>query len=240
MAAIINLRTLFKNHFNTKEISDDDLKKFSEDHLARIAANNPSNLFDTIIAAMGVAHTSYFGAISREDVAGAVQQALTKQVDSLMDTFKKTVERKEGAIRSAFGADAPEYQEFFPQGRTEYSTADKANVEMLMLRFATAATTYAAQLENGLSSVFTSLHTLYQSARTAQLAKKGQVGDLRDATAATRDVVEVQLTKNLHFIAYQFPGDVEKCMSYFDQSFLRDADADNNDVDGSLPDNPPA
>jgi hypothetical protein len=93
---------------------------------------------------------------------------------------------------------------------------------MLMTRFLTAVSTYADQLEPGLDDLFSNLKNNYQLARTAQLGKKGAVGDLRDNSAAVRDALEIQLTKSLHFIAYKYPGDVEQCMAYFDQSFLRD------------------
>jgi len=32
---MMNMETFFKNHFNTKEISDDNIRKFTEIHLQR-------------------------------------------------------------------------------------------------------------------------------------------------------------------------------------------------------------
>ena len=37
---MINMETLFKNHFNTNKISDDDIQKFAEINLQRTSANN--------------------------------------------------------------------------------------------------------------------------------------------------------------------------------------------------------
>jgi hypothetical protein len=48
---MINLETFFKNHFDTKEISDNNLKLFAEDHLQRITANNPGGIYSSGITA---------------------------------------------------------------------------------------------------------------------------------------------------------------------------------------------
>lgn len=37
---MINLKTLFQNHYNTERISDDNLRKYTEVHIERLAANN--------------------------------------------------------------------------------------------------------------------------------------------------------------------------------------------------------
>ena len=39
-SSMINMETLFKNHFNTNKISDDDIQKFAEINLQRMSANN--------------------------------------------------------------------------------------------------------------------------------------------------------------------------------------------------------
>ncbi len=221
MAGIINFETFFKNHFDNRAISDDDLKKFSEDHLARITANNPGGRLTPIIAPAGSAHTAYFGAITDEDTARAIQQALTIRVDDAAAAFTAYVRRREGAIRDAFGQEGPEYQEFFPQGLSEYTRADRANIEQLMDRFADAARRHVDALPQGFEQEVLALRAAYQSARTGQLGKKGEVGDRIEDSIQRRNVLETQLTANVHFIGFQFPGNVEQCMAYFDQSFIR-------------------
>ncbi len=218
---MINLKTLFKNHLASKEISDDELMAFSQDHLARITANNHDGILDPIIGATGAAHIACFGAISDEDVAAAVRQGMTINVDRAIAAFKKLVQRREGAIRSAFGEDGPEYQEFFPHGMTEYSQATKENIEVLMNRFATAAATYAARLERGLPELFTAARDAYQPLRKEQLGKKGDVSGKKTTAAATRNTLELQLTGNMHFIGWRFPGNEQHCLTFFDQSILR-------------------
>ena len=216
------METLFKNHFDTVKISYDNLKKFSEDHLARITANNPGGVFNDLVTKTGIAHTAYFGAITNKDVATAVKQGMTLAVDNQIAAFKALVRRKESAVANAFGDDSPQYQEFFPHGMTEYSNAIKANIETLMSRIATAGDTYKNELGEEFGQAFSDSYRAYQSLREAQLGKKGSVSDLQDVTGKNRTVLELQLTANLHYIAFTYPGEVQQCLSYFDQSFLRD------------------
>jgi len=217
---MINLKSLFKNHFSDKEISNDELRKFAEDNLMRLTANNPSSAFTTIISATGIKYTAYFGALSNTDVAEAVRQALTVTVDNKLKAFKEKVSRKEADIRSAFGKDGAEYQEFFPHGMTEYSNATKENVEVLMERLVVSSNKYAAQLPDDFPDMWSATHDEYQTARATQLGKKGMVADNADTRDAARTALELQLVANLHFIGFTYPGDVEQCMAYFDQSFI--------------------
>lgn len=219
---MINLETFFKNHFDTKEISDENLRKFAEVHLQRLSANNGGGDFTQMINDTTNAYTSYFGAITDEDTKFAVQQGLTITVNNAVQNFKKAVSQKEGLVRATFGKDSPQYQEFFPLGLTEYSNATLQNVEMLMKRFETASAAHQAQLGPALSAEFNGYLTAYTNARAAQLLKIGEVADSKTSTSLKRDEVEKELMKNVHLIGAMFVGDVNRCMDFFDQSFLRD------------------
>ena len=118
---MINLKSFFKNQFDTSKISDDKLKKFTEDHLQKLISNNTSDQFDTIITDTTSAYTTYYGSISDEGARYALQQALTKAMNNTVEAFKKAVSQKEDIIRGTFGKDAPAYQEFFPFGVGEYT-----------------------------------------------------------------------------------------------------------------------
>lgn len=219
---MINMETFFKNHFDTKRISDENLRKFAEIHLQRLSANNGGGEFTQMINDTTNAYTSYFGSITDEDTKFAVQQGLTITVNNAVENFKKAVSQKEGLVRATFGKDSPQYQEFFPLGVSEYSTATLQNVEMLMKRFEIASTTHQAQLGPALAAEFTGYLNAYTIARAAQLLKIGEVKDSKTNTSLQRDVVEKELMKNVHLIGSMFVGDVNRCMDFFDQSFIRD------------------
>lgn len=233
---MINMETFFKNHFNTSKISDDNMRKFAEIHLQRLAAKNGGGEFTTMITDTTTAYTNYFGSITDEDTKFAVQQGLTIAVNNAVENFKKAVSQKEGLVRAMFGKDAPEYQEFFPLGVTEYSKATLQNVEMLMNRFVTAANKFAVQLGAALETEFQGYLTAFTTARTSQLLKLGEVADAKTDASFKRDDVEIELMKNVHLIGAMFVGDINTCMDFFDQSFVRDSS--NGDDEEPVPPTP--
>jgi hypothetical protein len=228
---MFNLRSIFENFFlfSRTRISDDNLKKFVEVHIARLTANNTGGDFTTILNDMVAAYTAYFGNITDKDLALAVQQSLTLAADNLIANFKKTVSQKEGTIKSAYGKGSPTYQEFFPHGLTEYSNATKANVETLMSRMVASSTAHVADLTPAFVTLFTNIKSNYITARTLQLAKIADVGIQTTEKHETRATVEIQLCRNIHYIGFFYPGDGDRCMDFFDQSIIRanvDADSD--------------
>ncbi len=234
---MINMETFFKNHFNTNKISDDNMRKFAEIHLQRLAAKNGGGEFTAMITDTTTAYTNYFGSITDEDTKFAVQQGLTIAVSNAMENFKKAVSQKEGIVRGNFGKDSPEYQEFFPLGVTEYSKATLQNVEMLMNRFVTAANKFAVQLGAALETEFQGYLIAFTTARTSQLLKLGEVADSKTDTSFKRDDVENELMKNVHLIGAMYVGDINTCMDFFDQSFVRDS-SNNDDEEEPVPPTP--
>jgi hypothetical protein len=232
---MINLKTFFKNHFDTKEISDDKMKKFTEVHLQMLISNNAGGEFDTLIADTTNAYQTYYGSISDEGARFALQQALTKAMNNTVEAFKKAASQKEGIIRGTFGKDAPAYQEFFPFGVGEYTHANLADIERLMDQFLTAANAHVAEVGIPFVTEFQNYKSAYISAREAQLLKKAEVTDLKTASTAKRDVVEIQLMKNLYTVAAMYVGNEDKCMDFFDQSFIRNGSNGGDDEEPTPP-----
>lgn len=52
---MINLQIFFKNHFDTQFISDDNMRKFADNHLQRLVVNNPGGIYTPIITDTGIA-----------------------------------------------------------------------------------------------------------------------------------------------------------------------------------------
>lgn len=226
---MINLTTLFKNHFDSDKIGDDKLKVFSEDHIQRLAVNNGSGLFTAILNDTVAAHNAYFGSITNEATNSAVQKARTMSVDNIIKTFKDEASRREGLVKSVFGKDTPAYQEFFPQGITEYREATKATVETLINRMVNAANAHLAEVGKEFVAIFTAIKTNFVSARSSQLGKIGEVATAKTTTETTRNALETQHTKNVHYIGFTFPGNVSRCMDFFDQSIIRAEQSSDTD-----------
>ena len=231
---MINLITLLQNHFGAKSISDEKLKGFSEDHLQRLTANNEGGVFSTLITDTTAAHTLYFGHIHSEAVNKALQKSRTQSVDGIIAKFKEEVSRREGLIKNKFGKDSATYTEFFPLGISEYRGANKISLETLIARMVKVSNAHAAEVGDDFVKCFTDIQTSYAEARNTQMGKKGEVSIDKTNTKSARTALEIQLIKNLHFIAFTYPGDVVRCNSFFDQSIIQPKQSSASDGLGRL------
>ncbi len=227
---MINLKTLFKNHLNTKEISDANMQKYAEIHLQRLSANNAGSEFTQMITDTTTAYTGYFGVITDEDTKLAVQQGLTIAMNNAMKAFQDWVSKKAVfLVKGALGEDSPAYQEFFPLGASEYSQATLNSIEVLLVRMVNAANAHSAELGIPFVTDAQTYKTNFMAAREAQLSKIGEVKDLKADSTTSRDALENELMKNIHLIAAMYIGDVERCMTFFDQSFIRPNQSDDDE-----------
>jgi len=226
---MINFFNFFENIFDTDRISDDNLRKFCEDHIGRLTQNNSGGEFTIILTDITNKYTLYFGKMSNEDIAFAVQQSLTATVDNLIESFKDEASKQEKLISYHFAETTPAYQEFYPQGVTEYRNATKANVELLMARMVSACTAHQAVLGPAIVTLFTGFKTNFPLARNAQILKISEVTSDKTLTATTRNDIETQLIGNLHFIGFTFPGNPTRCMDFVDQSIIRASQSSASD-----------
>ncbi|MBI9038513.1 MAG: hypothetical protein JEY97_10300 [Bacteroidales bacterium] len=217
---MINIETFFRNHFNTKEISDDRMDLFTQDHIARLKANNPENIYDVVITKTEGAHNGYFSAKTTESVSAAQKEAATVNVEKYAKEFIDMVSMKEGIIRGTWGKDSAAYQEFYPHGITEYIKATRANMNGLMERFLQGATKYAGELPANFIDLFNTIITNYQASRDLQLGKMGDVSGDKLATAQSRDILEKQLMSNVLVIANNNIGKPEVMKVYFTQHYI--------------------
>jgi len=218
---MLNLNILFKNHFSSRLISDNSIRKFAEVHLQRLSANNGGGEFTQIITDTQHAFNSYFGSMNDEDQNYAIQQGLTISVTKVLKEFKLFISSSEGLVRAQFGKKSAEYQEFFPNKMKEYWHLNLANAEKVMERFYNVAGKHTNVFGNSITNLAQTLLTEFTEARSNQLKKKGEVAEKKSSTRERRKNLELQLIRNLHYIGYLYPGNVNRCNDFFDQSFLR-------------------
>ncbi|MBK7498926.1 MAG: hypothetical protein IPI19_07425 [Ignavibacteriales bacterium] len=218
---MLNLNILFKNHFSSRLISDNSIRKFAEVHLQRLSANNSGGEFTQIITDTQHVFDSYFGSMSDEDQNYAIQQGLTISVTKVLKEFKLFISSSEGLVRAQFGKKSAEYQEFFPNKMKEYWHLNLANAEKVMERFYNVAGKHTNVFGDSITNLAQTLLTEFTEARSNQLKKKGEVAEKKSSTRERRKNLELQLIRNLHYIGYVYPGNVNRCNDYFDQSFLR-------------------
>ncbi len=231
---MITFENIFKNHFNTDRISDDNMQKYTVDQIGRIIAHNGSGTYNGILSDTNAAYTGYFGNMSSEDIAFTVQQSLTISVDKIITNFKADASKFEGAVRTAYGKDSGTYQEFYPLGINEYTVANKSNVKLLMTRLDNAYAAHSADFPSYTVTLFHNYPLNFEAGRSAQLTKIGEVSTKKTDTASNRNVLEVQLLKNVFFIGFTNAGNVDVCLSFFDQSILHAAIDTDNDGKGQV------
>ncbi len=90
-----------------------------------------------------------------------------------------------------------------------------------MERFYKATERHTAEFGDGIKNLAQTLLTEFKEARSNQLKKKGEVANRKTSTKERRKNLELQLIRNIHYIGYLYPGDIKKCNSFFDQSFLK-------------------
>lgn len=218
---MINLATFFKNHFDTEEVSDANFYKFAEDHVSRLKANNDSGEYEEMYNKTLLLLNNYASALSEEDSQYAQQQVSTVNVDTAIASFKSYTSRAEGLINYIYGVKSAEYQDFFPMGVTEYSQANKANIDVLMNRMVVKTQKYVSRLGSEIVTQFETFLETYSVNRRFQLENIGRVTAYRSKTEKVRLELSIQLMSNLLFIAGQFIGDFERGMDFFDQSIIR-------------------
>lgn len=218
---MIDLNKLFANLFERSAISDNNIRKFAAIHLQRLTSNNSGGEFTQIIADTQIAYNQYFGSMNEEDQNFAAQQGLTISVSKVLKEFKLFVSSSEGLVRAQFGKKSTEYQEFFPYKMKEYWHLNFTNAEKVMKRFYNAANKHSNVFGDSIKNLALTLLTEFKEARTNQLKKKGEVADKKSSTRERRKNLELQLIRNLHYVGYLYPGNVNRCNDFFDQSFLR-------------------
>ena len=127
---------------------------------------------------------------------------------------------KEGIIRGTWGKESSQYQEFYPQGITEYTKATRAKMNELMDRYLQAATNYAAELPANFIDLFNTLINNYKTSRNLQLGKMGDVSGDKLETAQNRDILETQLMSNVLVIANNNIGNTDVMKVYFTQHYI--------------------
>jgi hypothetical protein len=218
---MISFAVFFKIHFDSDRISDDDLKRYSQSHIERVTVNNVNHKYDVMIAATTTAYNNYYNAISAESTNEGLKQSATMSVDTILAQFKAEVSSMEGVIARAFRTEPSKIEEFFPYGLSEYSKATKSNVEMLMDRIVNACGNNSSKLPADFDETVRALRASYNEHRRTQLNKIGTVADDKARAATLRNVLEIQLMKNILDLAKEYLGDPVNGLKFFDQSILK-------------------
>ncbi|RPI12883.1 MAG: hypothetical protein EHM58_19530 [Ignavibacteriae bacterium] len=214
-----DLSVFFRNPFSDNTISDENLKKFTEDHMNMMTTNNEGGQFTTMIAETVAAYNAYFGRSADESTTMDVQTQLNQSMRNIFEEFITLVTRKEPEIRNIWGVESPVYKEFYPEGLAEYNNATLVDVEKLMNRYINASNNHMQELGQNFIDLFNGFKTNFTAARDAQL-KKISEPQVNTGITANRSVLEKQLVKNLLTFAIVYIDTPEKGLEFFNINIL--------------------
>lgn len=210
----------FGNPYRTVRITDKRFFNYLGDHIQHLKANNEGGRHDAMIAKLEPLHAAMAADMSREDVNRVERIGKTRSVDQLVDLFEADVQRYEGAVKSAFGLDSENYIKFFPAGQTEYNNITRTDAPTLLQRWGTLTGKHRDDFAPAVVTLFSTYYDRYKTLREAQQQLQTNVDDADDDVLETRLAAELGMVESLHHIGTLFPGQVERCSSYFKQHLL--------------------
>lgn len=218
-----NLYSFFWNIFAQAKVGDAKFRVFCEFHLQGLINNNPGTTYDVIIALLTTAYMNYYGALEDEATKVAIREGKTVTMNKSRKLIDDFVSRQEGLVRSKWGKDSAEYQEFYPQGITGYTRATLAGYDIVIERFKNAVTAHAADFTPAFVTEANTLISNFLTMRTAQINLMTIVSGKRTVSSKSRLELEMQVMQNLLIIASNNVGHPEVMPKYFDQSIIRPA-----------------
>lgn len=221
----MDLRKYFLNRFLDEKISFTELLKYAARHLARLVATNPGGFLDARIAATSAALAPVEACVTDVAVKDGLSKAKTQIKADFRAALPEKIRKIHAAVVAAYGDPSPELTECFPEGRSIFTTCRDEQLDNKLGALVTAITPKQAQVgatavtsATNLKTTWTSLYAAQDSAMGARSASAEQ----RDADKAT---LQRELFRNVLFIAFTYPGEVDKCDLYCPQQYLENPDA---------------
>lgn len=213
---------LFFNLFSSKDITPVRLYNFGIVVLGGLKEDNKNKQFDAIIAQIESALEALFNEISGVDGGLSEQKIDTRTVDDVIRDFSGCMSDNEGVIAKALGGKTSAgFLSFYPNKLTEYSKANKTTMPLLTTRVATAAAKYAGKLGEELTEELSSYKLLFTEKYGVQQATITSVNQTRKERGVAFAEAQNVLTAAVYTVGATYPGNPEKCHSFFPFKMLR-------------------
>ena len=216
-----NPKMLFGNIFDDVKITPNYLARFTDDVIAKLIQFNTHGDLEELVLPLQETIIPLRAELGQIDSSFNSQMGKTSTVDAFITAFKGYMKENYVFIAVALGGDkTPEFMEFYPRGKSEYSNITKTQMETVMDRLKIGAETYETQLGPAISSQLQNFQNNWAVLRGVQLQQKAAVKINRNERSDARRNVEMNLLRTMHAIALKFPGDVVKCKMFFDFHLL--------------------
>ncbi len=212
---------LFKNFFKSSLIIAARLYAFAQNTLNNLIIANGSGVYNDIIKELTDANTLLGTDLGLVDTNEAVKRGATLTNDQVLKKFSTIMSEEKPFIARALGGEEdPRFIEFYPNGLEDYTNPTKTDMPVLTNRINTAAIKYEKELGISLFDKLVVLESQWTQSRDVQEKKKGSVADAKKVRDLHITDVQLVLTKTVHVVAAQAPGDVAHGAAIFDFSLL--------------------
>lgn len=218
-----NLVSFFRNPFILVGVSFERKKRFSDDHIGRLTANNTEGAYTTMITDTLAVHQEFFGQYTNVNIKDALKQQQTKLVDALIARFTARVSRLNNLLIANEVDKTELYEVFFPFGVTQFTQGtNKGNAEDHMQRIYSAVNDNAG-VAGGAAAVaeFDGFRTQWNTLRSLQLQLIGETETGRTVRETAEYEWADQIFDNLLTIANQHRNQPNVMDDFFNQSILR-------------------
>ena len=219
---MLNPEKLIVDLFDDKNLSDSNLRAFSDDMLQRLSlpVNNPGGIYSQLITDTSTKYTAFFGQMTNTATKKAISEGLTVTMDTTRGQMITYISDLEGLVSFKFKNTPATYQEFYPQGMTEYHHATLAQLPMLVQRYQNAAVAHLSASNPTEVNDLNILINAFTAARTAQTTVFAEVETLRSGKLADRKLLTLQLTTNMLTIALNNLENPDNYNNYYNPSYL--------------------
>ncbi len=212
----------FDNIFESTQITSTRLSNFAADCLNRLTAANSGGAYTNLINLLTDPSDAMATLLSSVDTSLNTQKGKTLSLNQVIVLFKKTMSEQEGVIANAVGGFSSQgYLQFYPKGVSEYTSATKTALPMLIDRVNTVAGNYSAQLGDPLTATLQAFETDWELNRSQQQQQKGTVETTRTESTQARADLEMALVTVVHTIGSMFPGNPDQCLAFFNFALLK-------------------
>lgn len=218
----MNPEKLIEDLFDDKNLADYNLRSFCDDHLLRlsISANNPGGIYSPLITATTTKYNAFFGKMTNEVTKKAISQGLTITMETAKTDALAQISHFEKLVNFKFGETSGTYQQFYPQGVSEYYNANLDQLPTLFARIENAANTnLLASNPTDVADLIAKLDA-FTDARAAQETAFAEVETLQTGRREDRKTLTLQLTTNLLTIALNNLQNPDNFNNYYNPSYL--------------------
>jgi hypothetical protein len=214
---MLNPIRLVNDLFDDPELSNANLRGFTENFLIRMAGNNPGGIYTILITNTTTRYNAFYGKISSEVVKEAISQGLTITTTNAKNTVIGELGHLQNLVKYRFGEGSDIYQEFYPYGMEEYHQSRIDDLSTILDRFVTAATTHLSATESANAVAFTNA---FKAARLAQVTVFAEVDVLETGKHIDRKALTMELTFDFLTIATNNIGNPDAFDDYYEPRFL--------------------